>query len=245
MEGRSLPELPKNLRTIAHGRWDGGRMCIVRAIGYHHGTMLPDEDPLPDVAESLVLVRQARAGDRSAVNDLIARYQDRVHRIVRIRMGRDLRPGVDSMDIVQETFQRAVPKLEDFEPQGHGAILQWLAAIATHQIHDQRKYQYAAKRDRANEVRPSPHSDAPGIENEPADVTLPPERVARQELKRALDEAIAELPEAEREVIVLRKLCGLTWEETQAQLGLGSVGATRHLYNAARLKLSRKLEPPE
>jgi len=84
-------------------------------------------------------------------------------------------------------------------------------------------------------------SRAPALDDAPGDVTLPPERAARAELKDALDRAIAELPEAEREVIVLRKLCGLTWEETQAELGLGSVGATRHLYNGARLALSRRL----
>jgi hypothetical protein len=72
----------------------------------------PDE--LPDPGRSLALLARAQGGDRAALEDLIGRYQERLRRIVRIQLGASaLRRHYDSMDIVQNTFRAALPKIGD------------------------------------------------------------------------------------------------------------------------------------
>ncbi len=82
---------------------------------------------LPDPAHSLVLLSRAQAGDRDALEDLVRRYQDRIRRIVRIQLGGStLRRDYDSMDIVQNTFRAALPKIGDLRLRSASGLLQWL-----------------------------------------------------------------------------------------------------------------------
>jgi DNA-directed RNA polymerase specialized sigma24 family protein len=89
----------------------------------------------PSREVSLALLAQAQQGDRRALEDLVRRYQDRLRRIVRIQLGGSLlRREYDSMDIVQNAFQAALPKIGDLRVRTAAGILQWLSIIATNQI---------------------------------------------------------------------------------------------------------------
>lgn len=94
-------------------------------------------EPIPGADPTTpILARRARKGDRQALNRLLERHQERVYRIVRIRMGARLRAALEPSDIVQETFLVAARRIGDFEPRGRDSVVQWLARIAEHQIHD-------------------------------------------------------------------------------------------------------------
>jgi DNA-directed RNA polymerase specialized sigma24 family protein len=109
-------------------------------------------DGLPDARTSLDLLARAQGGDRHALEDLVRRYQDRLHRIVSIQLGASpLRRHYDSLDIVQRTFTAAVPKIGDLRPRSAAGLLQWLAIIATNQIRDAHDHEHAAKRDAARQ----------------------------------------------------------------------------------------------
>ncbi len=60
------------------------------------------------------LVRLAQGGDNSALGQLCGVYAERVRRIVRLRMGPELRSQFESMDLVQEAFIEAVKDLGGF-----------------------------------------------------------------------------------------------------------------------------------
>ena len=64
---------------------------------------------------SVFLVRQAQDGDLEALGRLFERYYDRVRKIVRARLGRNLRAAVDSVDVMQDTFVAAVQAFDRFE----------------------------------------------------------------------------------------------------------------------------------
>src|SRR6187401_2010528 len=104
-------------------------------------------DPPPALAESVDLVRRGQAGDNAALGELVGRYQDRVRRIVTIRMGAQFRGLLDSLDLTQATWMAALRGLPGFEPRDHGSIIRWLARIAENQVLDAADRLYAAKRD--------------------------------------------------------------------------------------------------
>ena len=107
-------------------------------------------EDLPDPTQSVDLLAQAQNGDQDALSALLDRYQGRLHRIVRVRLGARLRTRVESMDIVQEAYAVAMRKIGDLELRGPGSILNWLARIAEHKIHDANDYF------RSREARPGP-----------------------------------------------------------------------------------------
>ena len=79
------------------------------------------------------------------------------------------------------------------------------------------------------------------IENAHADPSYQPEEaLEREELEKAIQEAISELPEKHRLPFILRALEGLSYEEISDILGI-RLGTTKSRINRARLKLKDKL----
>lgn len=199
--------------------------------------------PIPDLNESLILVRQAQAGDSDALNRLFERYYDRIYRIARIRMGAKLRTVLDSYDIVQETCAVAVRKIGDFKPQGHASLIQWLAQIAENQIHDAHdKWIKAQKRDRSRET--PIHGGGAGDSASHAELQLsagglsPSSIVANSELKEIYDACVEALPEEYRELILLREYAGASWEEIAERADRPNVHASQEAYRRAQIKLA-------
>jgi len=56
----------------------------------------------------------AKDGDHAALDQLCTVYGERVRRIVRLRMGKELRPKLDSMDLVQDALVSALGGLGQF-----------------------------------------------------------------------------------------------------------------------------------
>lgn len=202
----------------------------------------PDE--LPDPRTSLGLLALAQGGDRRALEDLIGRYQQRLLRIVRIQLGTTaLRRQYDSMDIVQNTFKAALPKIGDLKPRSAAGILQWLSIIATNQIRDVHDRLHAGRRDMALEVPMDGDSQASGEGAALAASGPPPdEQALLREVRDLLDEEVARLPEDQRRVVVLRDYCGEDWDRIAAELAREN-GATRQLHQRAWIRLRQALRP--
>ena len=54
------------------------------------------------------LIERARAGDREALNALLARYRDRLRRMVELRLDRRLQARIDASDVIQEAYVEVV-----------------------------------------------------------------------------------------------------------------------------------------
>lgn len=194
--------------------------------------------PLPPFGPSVELLRRAQEGDSRALDDLIRRYEERVRRVVRIRMGAQLRGAMESCDLVQETLRVAADKLPAFEPKDQGALLRWLAVIAENQIRAASDKLRAEKRDRGREVPfPTDTSQGPGggTRNSPSSLA------AAAELQEIYDACVAALPEAYRELILLRDYEESTWEEIAERLGAPSGHAMEQKYYRAQVKLGELL----
>ncbi len=201
--------------------------------------------PVPDLTESLILVRKAQDGDREALNRLFERYYDRIYRIVRIRMGAKLRTVLDSYDIVQETCAVAVRKIGDFQPRDHASLIQWLARIAENQIHDATDKMNAIRRDKSKEVAldavtARDGESYPGLQlstGGPGPSTI----IANSELKEIYDSCVEALPQEYRELILLREYAGASWEDITEKVGRPNVHAAQEAYRRAQIKLASLL----
>src|SRR5438309_1702182 len=92
----------------------------------------------PDGLEStLDLLRLAKAGDRGALERLLARSVPALRRWASGRLPRWTRDLMDTDDLVQETVLRTVNRINDFEPRHEGALLAYLRKAVMNRIRDE------------------------------------------------------------------------------------------------------------
>lgn len=196
-------------------------------------------DDLPSHQASMELLERARNGDRAALEDLVARYQDRLQRIVRIQLrGSALRRHLDSMDLVQDIFRAALPKIADLQPRSPAGILHWLSVIAVNRIRDVVDHHRSAKRDAAREVE----LNEDVCRRLSAGEELPHERAMLAEVRELLDAEVARLPDDQRRVVLLRDYIGEEWDRIADELGREG-GAARQLHQRAWIRLRQALAP--
>jgi RNA polymerase sigma-70 factor (ECF subfamily) len=187
------------------------------------------------------LVSLAKQGDKSALQRLCEVYAERVLRIVRLRMGAELRSRLQSMDLVQDVFTSALPSLKDFTYKNEGDFLRWLATITENRIRDNLEKFHAGKRNIRREI---PLNDTGQAGNDslatitgPVDSTTPSMKVSRREDLDRLEKAMDKLTPEYRQVILLAKMEGLSGPELAEKLGR-SPGAARALLSRALVALS-------
>lgn len=179
------------------------------------------------------LVHRARSGAFEAFDELVRRHERRLYALA---MG-IVRKNEDAEDAVQTAFLHALEHLEEF--RGEAPFGAWISRIAANSA-----LQILRKR------RGLPTVALPGSDD-PADDLPLPEYIAdwrdspvdileREELRRLLDGAVAELPEGHRLVFLLRDVAGLSTAETALELGLGEANVKVRLLRA-RLALRERL----
>ena len=187
------------------------------------------------------LVVMAKEGDRSALNQLYSVYAERVRWMVRFRMGRELRSKLESMDLVQDTLIHAFNGLDGFAYKNEGDFVRWLSKIAENELRGNLKKLHADKRDIRKEVRLDNYGQnttggflgALG----PIEATTPSVIMSRKEELDKLAKAIDELKPEYREIIVLTKIDGLSYEEIGIRLDK-SPDAVRMLATRAMVALA-------
>ena len=195
-----------------------------------------------DQLETQSLIVKAKLGNQEALNNLFARYQDRVLRIVRLRLGSQIRNKLQSMDLLQEVFLSAFQKIQDFEPTSEGAFIHWLAKIVQNKLIDHVNNFNASKRKAPYGEVPLDDFSVDGNSGDrlkidpPANDTTPSQFVIRQEAKTVVDDLLAKLKEADREIIIYHSLEELTFNEIGQMLNK-SEDAVRKKYQRAMLKL--------
>ena len=187
------------------------------------------------------LVTLAKGGNEPALEQLCRVYGERVRRIIRLRMGKELRSKLESMDMVQDVLMCAFRDLEDFTYTSEGDLLRWLGKIAENRIRDNLDKLHADKRDIRKEI--PLHDDAKTSRDdraqvlEPARNTTPSVILSKREELDKLEKAIDKLKPEYREVIVLAKIDGLSYKEIGSRLGK-SADAAGHLLLRAMVSLT-------
>ena len=190
-------------------------------------------EPIDDGTSSFDLVRQAQAGDKDALDRLIRRYYERVRKIVRVRLGPDLRTRLDSGDILQETFIASVHALDRFEVREEASLINWLSKIAENKVKDAAKYLGAEKRDHGRDVH-APSGASEPVQEGPSVI----EGLAREEDIDLIEVALDGLREDYRKVILHRDYAGANWGQIATWMDSPSPDAARMLYARAIVELS-------
>jgi RNA polymerase sigma-70 factor (ECF subfamily) len=160
------------------------------------------------------LVERARSGDRDAFSDLVWRNQDAVYTLAVRLVGADLAP-----DVAQEALIRAWRAIPRF--RGDAAFSTWLHRITVNTAWTMRK--------RAARHRAQP------LDESLVDTGLQPERAGELvEIRAGLRDAIGQLSDGQRAVLVLRDVCGWTTAEVAEGLEITTTTAKVRLHRARK-----------
>ena len=171
------------------------------------------------------LLRRARQGDDSAYHEMVDRYGDYLYRLAFSLVGNE----ADAADVLQETFSGAFQHVRKFE--GRASVKTWLSRILFRQaarchrsrgrhmtVSLEHVVETSPSRDRGNATR-SPQSEVD----------------ARMDVLAVLDT----LPPIHREVIVLRELQGMKYEEIADVLDVPRGTVESRLFRAREMLKDR------
>ncbi len=146
------------------------------------------------------LVEATRAGDRAALDALLRRHYDRLYALCR-RMTGD---AADAADACQEALIAIVRGLDGFD--GRSAFGTWAYRVATNACLD--------------ELRRRRRRPEPGLPEGPAEPVSPVDEIEATTTRADLDAALRSLPLEYRAAVVLRDVCGLSYQEISDILGI-------------------------
>ncbi|WP_165234012.1 sigma-70 family RNA polymerase sigma factor [Aquisphaera insulae] len=189
------------------------------------------------------LLADAARGDPGAMRGLLEAYRDRLRRMISARLDRRLAARLDPSDVVQETLADAARRLPDYLRDRPMPFYAWLFRLAsdrlawTHRDNLVSNVRAIGREERIDGVarrqsRPTRRAD------QLADPELTPcRRMVREERRLLLSEAIGRMEDADREILSLRYVDRLAFEEVAAVLAIGlSAAKMRHMRALERLR---------
>ena len=183
------------------------------------GQRSPGSAATPDPAETEAgLLARAQAGDVGAFERLSSAYADRLFMLLLRLLG----DRSEAEDVAQEVMLRAWQGISRF--RGQSSYFTWLYRIAVNEAN--------RALERKGRLPPAVSIGADELQL-PASAAADPSRQAENsELRRALAQALAQLPPALRTAIVLRDVEGLSTQEAAEIAGVGEAAFKSRLHQA-------------
>jgi RNA polymerase sigma-70 factor (ECF subfamily) len=172
-----------------------------------------------DSAETQRLLGQVRAGEPGATDRLLARHRPFVYRLVELHLSPKLRARVDPSDVVQETQMEALRRLEQYLEHPSLPFRLWLRQLTWDRLlmlH--RRHVKAARRTVDRELGLPEDSSIELAQRLLAGGSTPSQRLIREEFAQRVRQAVSRLPEADREIVMLRNFEGLSNQEAARSL---------------------------
>lgn len=169
-------------------------------------------------------VSRAQRGDGKAFSELVARYQDRIYRfLVRLTRSED-----DALELAQETFLHAYQGLARWRPDARFST--WLFQVARNLAFDllrrNKRVEFVALEDDFDAIDPGAMPDA---------VLETAQRF------RKLEAALEWLPIEHREILLLREIEEMSYDDISAVLGLNP-GTVKSRIARARAALLARMQ---
>jgi RNA polymerase sigma-70 factor (ECF subfamily) len=174
-----------------------------------------------------LIVQQVLDGDTNAFEELVLEYEKKVYNVA-LRM---VNNQEDAEDITQEAFIKAYNSLSNF--RGDSKFSVWLTRIVSNMCLD-----LIRRRGRRPTISLSVEDeDGESTELEISDIRQSPETIMDQQLtKDSVRRGLKQLPDEYREILLLREIQGLSYEEISAALDL-EVGTVKSRIYRGRKKL--------
>ncbi len=179
-------------------------------------------------ADDNILIERAKKGDREALDQLIRKYEKRAYQYsFRLTQNSD-----EASDVVGDAFVRVYSAINNFK--GNSAFTTWLYRILTNCFLDHRKKERSRQTTSLESVLQTDDGDLERQFESP-DAT-PDETAERNERERAVEGAVASLPEYQKAMVTLYHAEMLSYEEIAETLDL-PIGTVKSRLNRARLSL--------
>jgi RNA polymerase sigma-70 factor (ECF subfamily) len=193
----------------------------------------------PESEKTDELLADARDGDGSAVNRLLDRHRNAVHRMVRMRLDQKIQRRVDVSDVVQDVLVEANRRLPDYLQNPGLSFHLWIRQIARDRIIDaHRRHRVSAKRsvDREQALAPQGENQSSvQLAAQLCDPGLTPAAAAtQQEMARRVEQSLVRLNDQDCEIIVMRHYEQLSNQEIALALGLSEPAASMRYLRAIR-----------
>lgn len=188
------------------------------------------------------LIVSAQRQDPGALDRLLDSYRNYLRLLARTGLDASLQGKADPSDMVQEALLKASQRFDQFRGATDAELAGWLRQILARCLVDfVRLYRAGGRRaDRERSLDQLLNQSSQALERVlAADGNSPSASAQRRDLGVVLSDALAELGDDQREVIVLHHLEGLGWEDVARRMGR-TPGATRMLWTRA-LKQLRSL----
>lgn len=174
------------------------------------------------------LLEACRAGNSAALNELVRRYHGAVLRVCVSLLG-----SREVDDLVQEIFIKILRRLDTFA--GRSALFTWIYEITVNQCRDELRRR---KRQRWFSLQSLPTETLEAIQTDEISAS---EHLETEELHGYLRAALNQLEPKYRELVVLRDLEGLSYEEIAKIQKLDEKLVKSRLYQARQI-LAGKLQ---
>jgi RNA polymerase sigma-70 factor (ECF subfamily) len=195
----------------------------------------------PDSAETRRLLDEAGQGQDEAFNLLFERHRSLLLRVVELRLDNRVRARVDPSDVVQDTYLEAFRRLPDFLKRAPMPFHLWLRKTAQERALMTNRQHLGASRRSVDRELPLPEYCSADLARQLlAAGPTPSQQAAQGELSRLVGQAVAKLPVADREVLLMRTFEGLPYGEIAGILGIDPAAA-RKRHGRALLRLHELL----
>jgi RNA polymerase sigma-70 factor (ECF subfamily) len=191
---------------------------------------------MSESAFDALLVQRFNAGDESAFNEIVTRYRDRIFSIA---IGL-LRNRADAEEITQDALVRAYRGLARF--RGDSSLATWMHRITVNLARNRYWYFFRRRRQDSLSLDHALGEDGGGSLADviAADEPDPAQLAVRDEFSEHIAAAMAQLDAPQREILALRNLRGLSYDEIADQLRI-NVGTVKSRIARARENLRERL----
>jgi RNA polymerase sigma-70 factor (ECF subfamily) len=178
--------------------------------------------------DDLTLVQRARSGDQRAFRQLVERYQRKVFAVA---FGM-LKDREEAMDVAQEAFVKVHKYLDHFK--GDSSFYTWLYRLTSNLCID------AMRRKKSGQGEPLELDENLSVDLAAAQIGAlssqqdsdPQRNALRRELGGKLEEALQQLPEKLRAILLLRELEGMSYEDLARTLEIPKGTVMSRLFHA-------------
>lgn len=176
------------------------------------------------------IIQKCQQGDRKAYKHIFLEYKDTVYNVA---LGM-LSNKEDAQDMTQEVFIRVFEKINQFNFKS--SFSTWLYRVTVNMCKNELRRRKKQKQD-AEELKDYYEQIQPSMES-------PEEELMREERKVKLRQALTEIKEDYRTILVLREMEGMSYKELSEVLKC-SVGRVKSRLNEARMELRNKFKSLE
>jgi RNA polymerase sigma-70 factor (ECF subfamily) len=193
-----------------------------------------------DAGDTSALLERAGRGDAQALGDLFAQHQQRLRRMVQLRLDRRLQGRIDPSDVLQEAFLELSRCLADYLRDPQLPFFLWLRMLTGRKLQAlHRRHLGTQARDAGREVSlhrgALPQASSVSLAAQLLGrLTTPSQAAVRAELQIRVQEALNAMDPLDREILALRHFEQLDNIEAAQALGISQAAASVRFVRALR-----------